>query len=180
MRENIWIFGVLLLIVSFFFDSEILGFFSVNNGFLTTTMTLLSEYIVILLVLVLYFILLRDRRKIFLLWLGFVLAFLLSLLIKILVMRERPADAIIQEVGFSFPSTHAIVVFSMVAMMNREFPKLKWLFLGIALVISFSRLYLGVHYASDLVFGGFLGYGIGLGILNRKVIWTRMKSFVKI
>jgi undecaprenyl-diphosphatase len=91
-------------------------------------------------------------------------------------MRERPEGALFEEVGYSFPSSHASVAFSMIAMMNREFPGIKWIFVVVALLITFSRIYLGVHYASDLVAGGFLGFGIGLIILERKKVLAKIKT----
>ncbi|MBU2639677.1 MAG: phosphatase PAP2 family protein [Nanoarchaeota archaeon] len=178
MKENIWIFGVLLLIVSFFFDSEITVFMEmIRVSAFYGVMRVVSYIWFVGLIIFVYCTMLKDKKKILLLGLSVVIAYVVSFLLKLVIMRERPENLL--RFDYSFPSSHAIVMFSTLAMMNKEFPKLKYWFFGVALVIAFSRLYLGVHYASDLVAGGFLGYGIGLLVLKKKAIWTKLKGFWK-
>lgn len=61
---------------------------------------------------------------------------------------------------YGFVSSHAANFFAICTfayLSLREWYSIAvWLF-GIAAIVSFSRLYLGVHYVSDLVCGGFLG-----------------------
>jgi undecaprenyl-diphosphatase len=63
---------------------------------------------------------------------------------------------------FSFPSNHAFNNFAAAVFIYRFFPKLKWALFITAVMISFSRIYLGLHYPSDVlggaVFGSFFGY----------------------
>jgi len=85
--------------------------------------------------------------------------------------RARPTVALYKVNSFSFPSGHATIAVSfygfLTYMMIRETKKWKnkinILFLGFILItlIGFSRLYLGVHYLSD-VLGGYLVGGIWL------------------
>jgi membrane-associated phospholipid phosphatase len=89
---------------------------------------------------------------------------------KALVVRDRPhiSFAVIAEDGYSFPSGHATgtaaIAFLSAWMLTR------WLItswtgrviawtvaIGLAAVIGFSRVYLGVHYVSDVVAGWLLG-----------------------
>jgi len=56
---------------------------------------------------------------------------------------------------------HAAAAFSALPVLDLEFPKLKWFWLGFALLIALSRIYMGVHYFSDVVAGAFFGYLIG-------------------
>tara|TARA_Y100000034_G_C6746539_1_gene331603 strand:- start:115 stop:663 length:549 start_codon:yes stop_codon:yes gene_type:complete len=180
MKNEIWIFGLLLLIVSFFFDPEILNLInSLRFGLLTSIMTYFTYVWVVIGVLVIYFILLKDKKNILLLGASFVLAYVISVIIKLLIMRERPENALMLVDGFSFPSSHASVAFSTVALMNKEFPNLKWIFILIAVLITISRAYLGVHYTSDIIAGGFLGYGVGFLVLNRNAVLTKMKALFK-
>tara|TARA_Y100000310_G_C20521848_1_gene734076 strand:- start:368 stop:907 length:540 start_codon:yes stop_codon:yes gene_type:complete len=179
MKKGIWIVGLVLLIVSFFFDSQILSFAeSLRSGLLGNSMLIISNPFFAVGVLVVYFILLKDKKKIFLLGLSFVVAYIVSLLLKFIIMRERPETALFLEDGYSFPSSHASVAFSTLIFMNREFPNFKWLFFLVAFLIAFSRLYFSVHYASDLIAGSFLGLGVGLVILEWKKVKAKVKSLI--
>jgi undecaprenyl-diphosphatase len=84
---------------------------------------------------------------------------------KIAFHRPRPKVALYLEHSFSFPSGHATVAvafygFLTYMLLQKTKPwkqKVNILFMGalIILLIGFSRLYLGVHYVSD-VWGGYL------------------------
>lgn len=89
---------------------------------------------------------------------------------KVVVGRTRPPSwiAVIVEDGFSFPSGHATGSFGvavLVSWMVGHWLLRAWtarvavwaVALAVAGVIGFSRIYLGVHYVSDVVAGAFLG-----------------------
>ena len=61
------------------------------------------------------------------------------------------------------------------AILDKEFPKMKWIWLTIAVVVALSRLYIGVHYLSDVIAGGILGYFVGLVIIAAE---ERFKPFM--
>jgi undecaprenyl-diphosphatase len=87
--------------------------------------------------------------------------------LKILIAKPRPVAALIQVGGYSFPSGHATVATlfcSLLIFAYKDHIKnvfLRLLFIIIlsisALAISFSRVYLSVHYLSDVVVGIILG-----------------------
>jgi undecaprenyl-diphosphatase len=91
----------------------------------------------------------------------------LGAITKHLVGRLRPLDGLIPETGLSFPSQHslmAIIFFSLVIFLFTEKIKnkvLKYLFifsnLFLIILIGFSRIYLRVHYFSDVMAGFALG-----------------------
>jgi membrane-associated phospholipid phosphatase len=61
----------------------------------------------------------------------------------------------------SFPSGHAISAFAVAVVLARFFPRGRWLFYGIAVLVGFSRLYLDMHYTSDVIGGAALGIATG-------------------
>lgn len=91
----------------------------------------------------------------------------LGAIFKWLINRPRPAGGLVLETGLSFPSQHslmAVIFFSLILYIFTEKIKklwLKYLFIAgnifmIALV-GFSRLYLKVHWFSDMIAGFALG-----------------------
>jgi undecaprenyl-diphosphatase len=60
----------------------------------------------------------------------------------------------------SFPSGHAFTVFFFAGVFFRV-RGVRWFFWAAAVLISFSRLYLGVHYISDVMFGAMAGFAVG-------------------
>jgi len=105
---------------------------------------------------------------------------LLMLLLKRLFQRKRPLSPLLKAArGLSFPSGHAIMsvtFYGLLAYMlqlsiNDDFIKYLVTLLIIILigVIGYSRIYLRVHYASDVIAGfliGFLWLVISLSVIN--------------
>jgi undecaprenyl-diphosphatase len=57
----------------------------------------------------------------------------------------------------SFPSSHAANFFAAAAFFNYFYPKYRWLYFIIAFLVSSSRIYIGIHFPSDVIAGGILG-----------------------
>jgi len=76
---------------------------------------------------------------------------------------------------FGFISSHATNFFAISTLLGlslkARYPKLLWVLLGISVLVCFSRLYLGVHYLSDLI-GGAL-WGSGLAYLSYRLLVKR-------
>lgn len=87
--------------------------------------------------------------------------------IKTLVKRDRPAIndpsfiAVINENNYSFPSGHTSEAFSMATSLSIKYPR--WYIVvpafAYAGLAGYSRLYLGVHYPTDVLAGAVVGSG---------------------
>jgi len=96
-----------------------------------------------------------------------ILALLSELLIKLIIQRARPENALINVSGYSFPSGHAtmaIIFFSLLLYsfkddIRNEALKKSFIAANIVLflLIGFSRVYLNVHWFSDVIAGFSLG-----------------------
>lgn len=103
----------------------------------------------------------------FCIFLGLCLHVLLcNIILKPFIARERPIGFGIKNLltglkDYSFPSGHTCSSFVVLSIFQFWNSALFWITLPIACIISFSRLYLGVHYPSDIIAGMILGYAIG-------------------
>ena len=91
--------------------------------------------------------------------------------LKRLLSRERPYKILehlhtfgIELRDYSFPSGHTTASFSLATTLAVNLPKLAILVLLLALLIGMSRIYLGVHYPTDVVAGIILGVFASLTI----------------
>lgn len=140
-----------------------------RNDFLTPIMKFFTFFgsatMLIIITILAIFISKNHQRSIFI-SLNLLIVFLSSQLLKVIIQRERPfGQSLITEKGFSFPSGHSMVSTAFYGLMiyliykyckNRN---LKYFLITtlviLILLIGVSRVYLGVHYFSD-VFAGFL------------------------
>lgn len=134
---------------------------------------------------ILIFLGIKYKRKFFVILIFIILAAVISdqfsVIIKNMVQRLRPChEPLLQgmvhivndECGglYSFVSSHATNSYD-VAFLSLSFIKKRWYTICIILwaaVVSYSRVYLGVHYPGDILCGAILGSFIG---------WSMYKSF---
>lgn len=167
--------GVIVTIASFPVDHSILEFMDwLNNPVLSYFFSRISfslSLIFVLLIMTSLFMW-EEHKKEWILptWFSFAAALVITYVIKFIVARERPLDAIyfFGLPDYSFPSAHAAATFAVVPILDEEYPALKWFWILFAVLVAVSRIYLKVHFLTDVLAGILIGYAIGLGMLYLK------------
>ena len=116
--------------------------------------------------------LMRKKREAGFLAVALVSGEIIKELLKLIFHRQRPdaTFALISETGYSFPSGHAfmsVIFYGMICYFIYQTCEKKWqkIILPIAtailvFLIGFSRIYLGVHWVSDVLAGWLIGGAI--------------------
>ena len=154
-------------------NGDIIGYKIVSTFLISDFTTSIAKFItnfggaIFLIVLTITLILLIKNKKIgFSIFLNLTFATILNQLLKRILQRPRPTEfRIVEESGYSFPSGHSMVSMAFYGYLIYLIYKyienkyIKWIsiiMLSILICsIGISRIYLGVHYTSD-VLGGFL------------------------
>lgn len=120
---------------------------------------------IFLITLSLILLLIIKNKKIgILIWLNLGISVLLNQALKFIIQRPRPTEfRIINESGYSFPSGHSMISAAFYGFLiyliykNVKNKYLKWSLITllslVILTIGISRIYLGVHYTSDVIAG---------------------------
>lgn len=134
--------------------------------FITSFGNTATIFILLLVVIWLLIKMVKNRKLAIFFFSSLVVNVLINQGIKTLVKRERPINSLIHVGGFSFPSGHAMVSMAFYGMLICLFykliknKKLKYSLMVfcsvLILLIGFSRVYLGVHYFSDVLVGFFV------------------------
>ena len=125
-----------------------------------------GNYTVMIPVIILFYLFNKDKSFNRYFTINLVAIFTSNFIVKNIIRRDRPIDInLIIENGFSFPSGHSMVSFAFYGFIIyyvycSHLSKLgKTIIISIltllVLMIGLSRIYLGVHYASDVI-GGFV------------------------
>jgi undecaprenyl-diphosphatase len=131
----------------------------------------------------------KFRAKGFLVFLGLLLclgfADFAGNQIKHRVQRPRPPDTAGVEVtvrstygGYSFVSNHATNMFALATYATRFIPVVGWVVFPLAVLVSYSRIYNGVHFPLDVLAGALLGSfcGFVFSVLFKKLLHRLHRS----
>lgn len=124
-----------------------------------------SVYFMII-VSVLTLVFMKNKKQALALALCLAVVGLLNLFVKLAVARPRPDYGLIEESGKSFPSGHAMIsmcYYGFLIYLSQGMKRWAKLSASISLPIAIftlgmSRVYLGVHYMSDVIAGWCLGF----------------------
>ena len=123
---------------------------------------------VLVILSVLSFCLIKNRKDARNITVNLLIVFLCNTVLKYLIHRPRPQiNPLVTETGYSFPSAHTMVGTAFYGFIiylvqknikTRKISNIITVLLVILiLLIGISRIYLGVHYASDVIAGFLLG-----------------------
>lgn len=129
------------------------------------------------------FIIVKDKKIKYAISINLMVSSLLNFIVKNIIQRPRPIDyRIIEEKGYSFPSGHSMssmafygfLIYLIFKNVKNTYIKTILIFLLSVLIflIGTSRIYLGVHYTSDVI-GGFL---LAISYL---MIYTGILKYIK-
>ena len=126
--------------------------------------TSLSSPFVLIVMSLLLLITNKDHKLSFLVILNLLLSTIGNTILKLIFLRERPSDfPLIQESGYSYPSGHSMISMAYYGILIYIVRQTDWskktkiifsICLGLIIfLIGCSRIYLRVHYPSDVVAG---------------------------
>ena len=133
-------------------------------------LTYLGSHYAFILFIILSWIITKQRKVLRYLILLYAIQSTVIYSLKFLIQRQRPflfleiASKLSKGPGEildpSFPSAHADFSFMMATLLAAWFPRYWIIFFVVAVFVSWTRIYLGVHYPTDVIVGAILGYGI--------------------
>jgi len=174
MKKSYLFIGLLaLFIISLFIDRYAsLSIVELRHPIINKSMVIISNLATLISITIISIILLaaiiylkKDKKYLSSMVISLIFSALLVALIKYIVKRPRPfielgIEALENKSNYSFPSGHTNSVFSLIPFISIYFKKFKYIWLFFSVLVSFSRIYLGVHYLSDIIFSMIFGLSI--------------------
>ena len=154
-------------------NGDIIGYEIISKFLISDFVTPIAKFItnfggaIFLIVLtIVLFIVIKNKKIGVSIFSNLVIVTILNQLLKGILQRPRPTEyRIIEETGYSFPSGHSMIsmaFYGYIIYLIYKYVKnkyIKWISIVLLSIlicsIGISRIYLGVHYTSD-VLGGFL------------------------
>lgn len=136
---------------------------------------------------ILLFILIRKRKIGISICTNLVLVTILNQVFKFILQRPRPTEyQIVKEAGYSFPSGHSMIsmafygylVYLIYTNVKNKYIKITLISILslLILLIGLSRIYLGVHYTSDVIAGFLLAISyliLYISIIKKELLYEK-------
>jgi len=182
------IYGIFLLSIVLFLEKAInfdeYIFFAINSIessqllFFFNLITYLGSSMFWILLIILFW--LKKKKDLSLrLLIVFIIDTIALTILKVIFFRPRPSQTVINffdfDSGFSFPSGHSERAFSGAVILSNYYKKYSLLFYILAVLVAFSRIYIGVHYPLDVVIGSVNGIIFSMLVLSIPI--KKYKSF---
>ena len=154
-------------------NGDIIGYKIISTFLISDFVTPIAKFITnfggaifIAVITIILLILIKDKKIAFSIPINLAIITVLNQVLKRILQRPRPSEfRIVEESGYSFPSGHSMVSMAfygyLIYLIYKHIKNkyVKWTLIGLLSVliccIGISRIYLGVHYTSD-VLAGFL------------------------
>lgn len=190
---SIIIFIILSILVltkkDIYLDSFVYDFFSKyisdNLTSIVKYLTYIGSGVVVIGITVFVFIFFKNKKYSLYMSANLITITILQLILKNIFLRERPVDInLIEESGYSFPSGHSltsmafygfIIYLIYISNINKRSKTIfVTLFSILILITGLSRIYLGVHYFTDVI-GGFT-FSLAYLIIFTNIVNKKIKS----
>lgn len=163
------------------FDETIYDFIakgiSENVSQVAKIITIIGSAYVIIPITIISIIYFRKKKESKYIAINLAIIFVCNQILKRIIARPRPNEfRIVEETGYSFPSGHSMVsmafygLFIYLIYKKIDNKYLKWTLITLLsiliLLIGVSRIYLGVHYASDVCAGFLLSISYLIGFIH--------------
>jgi len=172
------------------YNLDVYIFYAINSGLNNTFFNILMPIIanlglysfwILICILLAIFGGEKGRNVALICFVAIVVGYFSAEILKIIFARPRPFEVLAgvnlfgMETEYSFPSTHATEVFIGCTIIGKKYGHLIPL-ICLAMLVSISRVYLGVHYPSDILGGALLGLGISFSILHYEDHILKLKN----
>lgn len=178
-RWIIMFMGIIIffIILDDILDSEVVNFdekgYTIiskqTSDFMTVFAKVVTSFaspIILIIVTIVLFVSIKNKKIRFSIVINLIVSVILNFVLKNIIQRPRPTEhRLIDEMGYSFPSGHSMVSMAFYGYImyliiknvkNKTIKFFSSIIIGALIIcIGLSRVYLGVHYSSDVV-GGFM------------------------
>ncbi len=159
-------FFILLIRVNYFIDLDrtvyliLISFQSYGITNLVKYYTFFGSATFLIVITVISWLLFKNKYYSKIITINLILSFLTNQVLKFIIARDRPYFIhLVKENGFSFPSGHAMVSFCfyglIIYLLHKSNLKYKNIIIILLILLIFvigaTRIYLGVHYFSDII-----------------------------